>query len=296
MKHARAVLVAALALAAMPVTAAEARFGDETLRKGDSGRDVKTLQRTLNDAGYETDVDGEFGPHTQKRVRAFEGNEERRVDGRVTPSDARALKAAAERGPDESADDEPGTTQEAPGDEASVGEDGFAIAPADAPQAVKDVIAAGNEIAKKPYKYGGGHGKLRDSGYDCSGSVSYAPAQGGPDGRVDALGRDDPLGRARARRLDHRLRQLRPRVHGGRGHPLRHQRAQALLHPLDREGPLVHAATGRATPRASRPQLGPSTRVLTPEPTSRVPRRQRRGNGGTNGLPRPGANRRQRAA
>jgi cell wall-associated NlpC family hydrolase len=36
------------------------------------------------------------------------------------------------------------------------------------------VIAAGNEIAKKPYRYGGGHGQWNDSGYDCSGSVSYA--------------------------------------------------------------------------------------------------------------------------
>jgi hypothetical protein len=25
-----------------------------------------------------------------------------------------------------------------------------------------------------PYKYGGGHGQWEDSGYDCSGSVSYA--------------------------------------------------------------------------------------------------------------------------
>ena len=114
MKHARAVLVAALALAAMPVAAAEARFGDETLRKGDSGRDVRTLQRTLNDAGYETDVDGEFGPHTQKRVRAFEGNEERSVDGRVTPSDARALKAAAERGADDADEDGPGPPRRRP--------------------------------------------------------------------------------------------------------------------------------------------------------------------------------------
>ena len=27
---------------------------------------------------------------------------------------------------------------------------------------------------RKPYKYGGGHGRWNDSGYDCSGSVSYA--------------------------------------------------------------------------------------------------------------------------
>jgi hypothetical protein len=39
---------------------------------------------------------------------------------------------------------------------------------------VKQIIAAGNAIAKKPYRYGGGHGKWRDTGYDCSGSVSYA--------------------------------------------------------------------------------------------------------------------------
>ena len=31
-----------------------------------------------------------------------------------------------------------------------------------------------NRIIDKPYKYGGGHGKWNDSGYDCSGSVSYA--------------------------------------------------------------------------------------------------------------------------
>ncbi|MGB2711583.1 MAG: hypothetical protein WBC33_08695, partial [Conexibacter sp.] len=39
---------------------------------------------------------------------------------------------------------------------------------------VKAVIAAGNRIATKPYRYGGGHGRWEDAGYDCSGSVSYA--------------------------------------------------------------------------------------------------------------------------
>ena len=47
------------------------------------------------------------------------------------------------------------------------------MAPASAPEEVKQIIAAGNAIATKPYKYGGGHGRWRDSGYDCSGSVSY---------------------------------------------------------------------------------------------------------------------------
>ena len=39
---------------------------------------------------------------------------------------------------------------------------------------MRRIIAAGNRIASRPYKYGGGHGQWEDSGYDCSGSVSYA--------------------------------------------------------------------------------------------------------------------------
>ena len=34
-------------------------------------------------------------------------------------------------------------------------------------------IAAANRIAHYPYRYGGGHRSFHDSGYDCSGSVSY---------------------------------------------------------------------------------------------------------------------------
>lgn len=51
---------------------------------------------------------------------------------------------------------------------------GRAIAPADAPPAVKKVIAAANKIRTKPYIYGGGHGRWWDAGYDCSGAVSFA--------------------------------------------------------------------------------------------------------------------------
>jgi hypothetical protein len=41
------------------------------------------------------------------------------------------------------------------------------------PDAVSRAIAAGNAIADTPYVFGGGHGSFHDSGYDCSGSVSY---------------------------------------------------------------------------------------------------------------------------
>jgi len=51
---------------------------------------------------------------------------------------------------------------------------GKAIAPESAPRRVKRVIAAANHIRNKPYKWGGGHGSWEDSGYDCSGAVSYA--------------------------------------------------------------------------------------------------------------------------
>jgi hypothetical protein len=41
------------------------------------------------------------------------------------------------------------------------------------PAAVWHAIAAANRIAGFPYKYGGGHASFHDTGYDCSGSVSY---------------------------------------------------------------------------------------------------------------------------
>ena len=50
---------------------------------------------------------------------------------------------------------------------------GVAYAPSYAPIQVKKAIWAGNQIRKKPYIYGGGHGQWNDAGYDCSGSVSY---------------------------------------------------------------------------------------------------------------------------
>ena len=65
------------------------------------------------------------------------------------------------------------------GDTGRVLADGTAIAPKDAPQIVRDVINAGNVIAKTPYLWGGGHGSWAASGYDCSGSVSFALAGAG---------------------------------------------------------------------------------------------------------------------
>src|SRR5437870_1460605 len=51
---------------------------------------------------------------------------------------------------------------------------GIAYAPASAPDSVKSAIWAANQIRRKPYVWGGGHGSFNDSGYDCSGTVSFA--------------------------------------------------------------------------------------------------------------------------
>ncbi len=53
-------------------------------------------------------------------------------------------------------------------------DNGVALPPLDAPNAVLKIIEAGNAIARTPYKWGGGHGRFVDTGYDCSGSVSFA--------------------------------------------------------------------------------------------------------------------------
>ena len=65
------------------------------------------------------------------------------------------------------------------GPQARVLPNGMAVAPENAPDVVKRVILAANEIARFPYKWGGGHGAWRDDGYDCSGSVSFALAGAG---------------------------------------------------------------------------------------------------------------------
>ena len=53
-------------------------------------------------------------------------------------------------------------------------DNGVALPPLEAPNAVLKIIEAGNVIARTPYKWGGGHGRFLDDGYDCSGSVSFA--------------------------------------------------------------------------------------------------------------------------
>ena len=142
------------------------------LRKGMSGHDVKILQDFLRRDHIRTSVDGQFGSGTLRSVRSWERSNQRPVDDVVDAGDIAELRQEVEGGQDPTVATQPAKL--APGDRATIDSTGLAMAPASAPQAVKDMIAAGNTIAHKPYRYGGGHGRWNDSGYDCSGSVSYA--------------------------------------------------------------------------------------------------------------------------
>jgi len=76
-----------------------------------------------------------------------------------------------------------------PGQQAKLLPNGDAIPPANAPLTVRAVIEAANRINHLPYVWGGGHGSFEDSGYDCSGAVSYALHGGGLlDSPLDSTG------------------------------------------------------------------------------------------------------------
>jgi peptidoglycan hydrolase-like protein with peptidoglycan-binding domain len=165
------------------------------LRTGMSGRDVRVLQDLLNRAGFATRVDGQFGKGTAAAVKAFEAAAARPADAIVDATDLAALRQLAGAGPQR-----PGEVNAPvplpPADTAQVGPDGLAVAPAAAPDVVKAIIAAGNQIAHQPYRYGGGHARWDDTAYDCSGSVSYALHQAGlidqPMASGDFVGWGDP--------------------------------------------------------------------------------------------------------
>jgi hypothetical protein len=159
------VLAACMLSLAVGGDAFAAGYATRTLEQGSSGSDVRALQRYLDAAGYDTTADGQFGPATRRSVMRFESAEERRVNGRASRAEQRMVRARA--GASAERESEPQA------EKAYIGSDGLAVAPASAPEEVRAIIEAGNEIATKPYKYGGGHARWNDTGYDCSGSVSY---------------------------------------------------------------------------------------------------------------------------
>jgi peptidoglycan hydrolase-like protein with peptidoglycan-binding domain len=167
---------AALLLLALPSGASAASYGSRTLGMGSQGRDVQRLQAYLGSAGHRVARDGEFGPRTLRALRATERELELRADGVATRREQRAIRLAVRVAGTGGAVSTPPPPPEQVvlGGDGTVNGDGFAVPPRSAPKVVRDVVAAGNEIAKTPYKWGGGHPRWDDTGYDCSGSVSFA--------------------------------------------------------------------------------------------------------------------------
>jgi peptidoglycan hydrolase-like protein with peptidoglycan-binding domain len=177
-------LGAALAPALLPA-AAQARLGDRALQLGDRGGDVRALQGYLDAAGYTLLQTGRFDRRTRGRVQSFQNDFGQAPTGVVTARVARMIQRTATAPPGYGgtvfdprpklpAGPVPTGLKIVPGSRAKLLADGTAAAPANAPTEVKRIIASGNEIARLPYKWGGGHETWRDTGYDCSGSVTYA--------------------------------------------------------------------------------------------------------------------------
>jgi hypothetical protein len=125
------------------------------------GSSVRLLQRKLG-----IGADGVFGPGTARAVRRAQRTHGLTADGIVGPATWQAigvrgrhpvLRRAHLRGGGGGA--------------------------AGVPGAIFRAVAAANRIAGFPYRYGGGHGSFSDTGYDCSGSVSYVLHAAGRLGR-----------------------------------------------------------------------------------------------------------------
>ena len=145
---------------------------------------------------------------------------------------------------------------------------GVALPPFEAPEAVRQIIEAGNSIARTPYKWGGGHGRWQDTGYVLRLGLVRA-RRGRPARRPACLGSSDVLGRARPGPVGHHLREPRPRLPRGRGHPLRHLRAEAHRLAL---GERATHPRGLRRPPSARPLIRhrPGADRHPPEPCSEL--------------------------
>jgi peptidoglycan hydrolase-like protein with peptidoglycan-binding domain len=142
-----------------PATTADT--GEET--EGEEGGDaVSRLQSALH-----LSADGNFGSETESAVKRLQARHGLTVDGVVGPATWSVLGIKSQ------------DTLKPPASAASADGESASSSTGEGSSVIARVIAAGDEIATRPYIFGGGHGSFQSSGYDCSGSVSYALHGGG---------------------------------------------------------------------------------------------------------------------
>jgi peptidoglycan hydrolase-like protein with peptidoglycan-binding domain len=135
-----------------PATLSKLRGGSGGSSTGARGRgpSVARLQRALG-----LSADGVFGPQTARAVKRFQARQGLTRDGVVGPATWEALGVS-------------GPTPLLK--RAHLGGGGSSFVSGK----ISAIVSGANRIASAPYRFGGGHGSFADSGYDCSGSVSYA--------------------------------------------------------------------------------------------------------------------------
>jgi peptidoglycan hydrolase-like protein with peptidoglycan-binding domain len=149
-------IAGAQTLSSLGVSSRSSGRRHKTRRVSSRGGGVRELQRALG-----VSADGAFGPGTQRAVKSFQRAHGLTADGVVGPQTRSALGIG------------PGKVLKRKGSRGGSGGGGRKSRILDA------IVRAGNRIATTPYVYGGGHGSFSSSGYDCSGSVSYALHGGG---------------------------------------------------------------------------------------------------------------------
>ena len=174
-------------------------LGIRRLRVGAQGKDVRALQNALTKLGYPAATDGAVRPgdaHERAHVRARGRPARRRRPHAARGAHAQAASPARARRPARSRcartqtatrrrrrrrHDAPQrrtsrparSPRRRPRRARSAATASRSRRPARPPPS-SAIIQAGNVIAHFPYRFGGGHQNWQDTGYDCSGSVSYA--------------------------------------------------------------------------------------------------------------------------
>lgn len=116
-----------------------------SFQRGDDGQEVVSIQKRLVELSYSiTNIDGDFGPETERAVRNFQADRGLEVDGVIGPVTYRALM-----------------NKEMPPNRSN--------------STVRNVLRAAYSVIGTPYVFGG----TSPYGFDCSGFTQYAFARAG---------------------------------------------------------------------------------------------------------------------